>query len=110
MVGIWDYTQQAKAADYDYSFDAYKLSVVDRYGEDAAIALGMVDVAKAGAVRSITAIDETGGLSKVGLAMPERALAVTEPAIPMDAPVLLASAATSLAREISLYPRARVLR
>ena len=57
VVGTWDYTQQAKAADYDYSFDAYKLSVVDRYGDEAAIAFQVMDVAKAGAVRSINAIN-----------------------------------------------------
>lgn len=110
VVGTWDYTQQAKAADYNYSFDAYKLSVVDRYGEEAAIAFGVIDVAKAGAVRGITAIEEAGVLAKVGLVMPERALALTEPAAPVDAPVVLASVATSLAPEISLYPQARVLR
>ncbi|GGB87901.1 hypothetical protein GCM10011363_00650 [Marivita lacus] len=110
VVGTWDYTQQAKAADDDYSFDAYKLSVVDRYGDEAAIAFAVIDAARTSAVRGIAVIDEAGVLAKVGLAVPERALALTEPAAPVNAPLILASVATSLAPEISLYPRARVLR
>ena len=110
VVGTWDYTRQAKAAGYDYSLDAYRLSVVDRYGAEATIAFAMMDMSKAGAMRGIAAIDQAGLLSKVGLAMPERTLALTEPAAPGHVPDILASAATSLAPEISLYPRARVLR
>lgn len=118
VVGTWDYTQQAKAAEYDYSFDKYKLSVMDRYGDEAGYAFSALDTAKSGAQAGMQWVSESGLLEKVGLDMP--APIAAEEGQPVELvfeiergstskTIQLASAAQVLAPETSLYPRARAL-
>ncbi|MCR9157749.1 MAG: hypothetical protein NXH80_10905 [Rhodobacteraceae bacterium] len=113
VVGTWDYTHQAKVADYEYSFEEYKISVMDRYGAEAEFAFSILDMVVAGTKRGVVLIDETGLLAKVGISLPERFTdplhATSGSATQIAETVVLASASTLLAPEVSLYPRARVL-
>lgn len=123
VVAVWDYTQQAKAADYQYSYEEYKLSVMDRYGEEAVFALSTLESAKSGlktgAQAGLKLAEDSGLLEKIGIALPETVFEDdTQPVeivIGPDgemviAPVELAVATQALAPETSLFPRARVLR
>lgn len=111
VVGIWDYTREAKDAGYAYSIDDYKSSVTERYGKEAEIAFTVLDLAKATAVRGIELVDQTGVLAQVGIT-----LDATGSDTSGDTPIglgtgseviVLASAASGLAPEASLYPQAR---
>ena len=114
VVGIWDYTRQAKEANYVYSLDAYKVSVMDRYGAEAAIAFKVIDIAKAGAVKGLDYAEKSGMLAQLGLTLPEllKQPAETDPGVAGQpaSMIVFASAASPYAPESSLYPRARVLR
>lgn len=113
VVGIWDYTRQAKDAGYEYSFDEYTLSVTQRYGKDAEIGLAVLDVVKAGAMHGLALVDETGLLAEIGLVLPQENILPSEAgsgSVAQDqSAILVASAASVLAPETSLYPRARTL-
>lgn len=111
VVGIWDYTRQAKDAGYAYSFDDYRLSVAERYGAEAEIAFTVLDLAKATSIRGFDMVDQTGVLANA-----EVTLDVTGSVTSGDSTVapgtgseviVLASAASVLAPESSLYPQAR---
>lgn len=114
VVGTWDYTRQAKAAGYDYSFDEYKLSVMDRYGAEAEIAFAVLDMVKATVMQGLVLVDETGVLKRVGLELPEPGTippdSTSGALSPVAAPLVLASAASVFAPETSLYPKARAVR
>lgn len=113
VVGTWDYTRQAKAADYVYSFEDYKKSVVDRYGPEASIAFAVIDTVKTGAAHGLELAEKSGMLASLGISLPrmtpEPSDATSGAAVPLAAPLVLASAGSRLAPESSLYPRARVL-
>lgn len=113
VVGTWDYTRQAKAADYVYSFEDYKKSVVDRYGPEASIAFAVIDAVKTGAAHGLELAERSGMLASLGISLPrmnpEPSDATSGAAVPLAAPIVLASAGSQLAPESSLYPRARVL-
>lgn len=116
----WDYMQQVQAADYQYSIDEYKLSVMDRYGEEAVLALSMLESAqsgvKAGARFGLQLAEDTGLLDRFGLSLtqsdaPPSVEAMIAPDTELQiAPVQLAVASQALAPESSLFPRARALR
>lgn len=120
----WDYMQQVQAADYQYSIDEYKLSVMDRYGEEAVLALSMLESAqsgvKAGARFGLQLAEDTGLLDRFGLSLtqsdaPPPVAPSVEAMIAPDtelqiAPVQFAVASQALAPESSLFPRARALR
>ena len=114
VVGTWDFTRQAKAADYAYSFDDYKASVADRYGAEAYIAFGVIDTVKTGAAQGLELAEKSGMLASLGISLPqpvpERSDATSGAATRDAATLVLASAGSRLAPEISLYPRARVFR
>lgn len=114
VVGIWDYTRQAKEADYQYSFEEYKLSVIDRYGAEAAIVFAVAETVKGGALRGLEIVEETGLLAKVGISLPDAGLepsdAISGAVDPLQASLILASTRVGFAPETSLFPRARVLR
>lgn len=116
----WDYMQQVQAADYQYSIDEYKLSVMDRYGEEAVLALSMLESAqsgvKAGARFGLQLAEDTGLLDRFGLSLtqsdaPPSVEAMIAPDTELQiAPVQLAVASQALAPESSLFPRARAPR
>ena len=125
IVGIWDYTQQAKAAGYVYSYTQYQVSVLDRYGDEAAQAFAFLDTANAGLASGVAWVAETGLLETVGLSMPDTLMPESEDTLasvpiqqisPQTAtqedvaqPIQLASVTGGLAPERSLLPRARVV-
>jgi hypothetical protein len=114
VVGVWDYTRQAKAEGYDYSFEKYQVSVVDRYGAEAVIAFTLLDSIKDSAGIDPEGISFSGLISSVvdtvsdpGSASPKS----LEADVVVDSgPIILASAGSLLAPESSVYPRARALR
>lgn len=123
VVGLWDYTQQAKTVDYEYSVEAYKLSVMDRYGAEAELAFGVMDTVTEAAWRGAEIVEETGILEKAGISLPERVveppqviLAVGNSAeVPVkdgsaEGPMIVAAAQGVFAPESSLLPRARAAR
>jgi hypothetical protein len=119
VAGVWDYTQQAKAAEYDYTFAQHTESLRDRFGDEADYALGALDTVKDGVQTGITWANESGMLAKVGLELPQAESDVIE-SMPVesasDAPELdaneaetveIASVQPGLAPETSLFPRER---
>ncbi|WP_439121657.1 hypothetical protein [Marivita sp.] len=118
VVGVWDYTQQAKAAEYQYSFAAYKQSVIDRHGEQAIYAFSTLDTAKAGVDTGLRMVEQTGVLEMVGLSTQTLiGAADTKVIANVDAAGALTDAATVqlvagehvAAPKTSLFPRARVM-
>lgn len=114
VIGVWDYSQRAKAADDGYSVATYRASVLDRYGDDAGKVLA---AAKGGLANGYGWLAQSGAFDLVGLAerlgpaddealgdaLPAAASAAGEP------PLQLASAQEGLAPQTSLFPRARAL-
>ncbi|WP_292289350.1 hypothetical protein [Marivita sp.] len=122
VVGVWDYTRQAKAADFQYTVGAHAASLADRYGTEAQFAVGALDIAKGGVRNGLEWADNAGLLGKTGDAsptpevemaqsdLPEIESGVLAPvAEPSDA-VEIAAVRTVLAPETSLFPRVRALR
>jgi hypothetical protein len=132
IVGIWDYTRQAKAADYDYSTAQYAASVLDRYGSEAEFVFSKLKVARnglqsgvqwAGASDILNTVPLPSGVAPEtnlgdtnrGDTSPESAdapAADTEDAVQGNATaeVELALAGGALAPKTSLFPRARAAR
>ncbi|WP_439524755.1 hypothetical protein [Marivita sp.] len=117
VIATWDYTQQAGASENGYSLEHYKVSVLDRFGDEAGYAFAAFDTAKSGVSSGLEWAEESGLLQQVGLDMPiqafdtdkEPVVATSADTVMIDAPVQLASAKLGLAPETSLFPRARVL-
>lgn len=127
IVGIWDYTRQAKAADYDYSTAQYAVSVLERYGSEAEFVFSKLKVAQnglqtgvqwAGASDILDTLPLPSGVApeaNPGDTWPE---GVNEPAADTEdavqgnatAEAELALAEGALAPETSLFPRARAAR
>lgn len=110
ILAVWDYTQQAKAAEYDYGFEDYPPSLMARYGDQIGYLVTAYQVGLAGANLGIGKIAESGILKSV---IPDAKADTVHP-VPLptaaEEPVLVAANRTGLAPEISLFPRARVLR
>lgn len=123
VVGLWDYTQQAKAVDYQYSVEAYKLSVMDRYRAEAELAFGVMDTVTEAAWRGVDFVEETGILEKAGISLPERVVETPQVIFAVgnsaegsvndggaEGPIVVAAAQGVFAPESSLLPRARAAR
>ncbi|WP_292285240.1 hypothetical protein [Marivita sp.] len=131
IVGIWDYTRQAKMANYDYSTAQYSVSVLDRYGAEAEFVLSRLEVARNGlqtgaewagasdmldtlplpsAVPSGVAAEANQG--ETGSEGTIEPVAGAEGVVHVNATaeVELALAESALAPETSLFPRARAAR
>ena len=111
VVGIWDYTRHAKDAGYAYRFDDYKSSVAERYGKEAESAVMLLGLTKATALHGIEMVDQTRILAPVGITLDATRSETSNdtPSGPGTGPevIVLASAASVLAPESSLYPQAR---
>lgn len=116
VLGVWDYTRQAKSTDYQYSFEEYKLSVLDRYGEEAVYAMSVLDAAENGLNSGIRWVEQTGLLEKAGVSIPQGVIASDLDVIPNETQVdpdfdgalrQLAVVNDVLAPETSLFPQAR---
>ena len=119
VAGVWDYTQQAKAAEYDYTFAQHTESLKDRFGDEAGYALSALGTVKGSVQSGIAWADESGMLEKVGLSLPQAesdmteempvvsASEMSETAESVAAPVEIASVQPGLAPETSLFPKER---
>jgi hypothetical protein len=109
IAGLWDYAQQAQAADYDYSFDEYAPSVMARYGDEIGVVSDGWDVAKAGLNSGLQVILDSGILEKLGVDQFAHFAWSTDPTVPAPEPVQVALLQSDYAPETSLFPRARAL-
>jgi len=122
VVGVWDYTRQAKAADFQYTVGAHAASLADRYGTEAQFAVGALDMVKGGVRNGLEWEGSTGLLGKSGDAsptpevemaqsdLPEIEAGAFEPGTEPSAAVEIAADRIVLAPETSLFPRVRALR
>lgn len=115
VIGTWDFTQQAKAADYSYTFNDYRLSVADRLlGAENGYAASAYETARAGFRSGAAWMNASDVAGNVGLESDEvanvSARKGSRVAARGAAPVVLASADATLAPEVSLFPRARTPR
>lgn len=109
ILAVWDYTQQAKAAQYDYGFKDYPPSVVARYGDQIGYAVAVYQIGVNGAHAGIRKISESGVLKSLGQDAGVEAVRPDTPAKPVEGLVQVAAFRTGSAPETSLFPRARVL-
>ncbi|WP_299791379.1 hypothetical protein [uncultured Marivita sp.] len=114
VIGLWDYTQQAKAADYDLSFAQYQASVVDRYGDQAGdvFAVAHSGIASGYAWASRSGVLELAGLTEDGSVIDESdplVVIVDDPESSVETEIEVAAADGGLAPDSSLLPRARAL-
>ena len=109
IAGLWDYAQQAQAADYDYSFDKYAPSVMSRYGDEIGAVSDGWDVAKSGLTFGLQVILDSGIIEKLGVDRFALFAWPNDPTVPAPEPVQVASLQVDYAPETSLFPRARAL-
>ena len=119
IAGVWDYTQQAKAVEYEYTFAQHTESLQDRFGDEAEYALTAFDSVKGRVESGLAWTGQSGMLEKVRLALPQSATGGADRVMVESAPeslhtdvnatasVEIASVQTELAPETSLFPKQR---
>jgi hypothetical protein len=109
IAALWDYAQQAQAADYAYTFDEYPPSVMARYGDEIGLVSDGWDVAKSGLNSGLRFILDSGIMEKLGVDQFALFASSTDATVPAPEPVQVASLQSDYAPETSLFPRARAL-